>query len=87
FYLKLETNFKELCLSSDITAESLRKVVDITDIQQGAFEQINSILAEINVGFENFSQSSQRISQETKALNESAAELGYSNKMSNGGKK
>ncbi|MCQ2240492.1 methyl-accepting chemotaxis protein [Treponema sp.] len=87
FYSKLESNFKELCLSSDITAESLRKVVDITDIQQGAFEQVNSILAEINTGFENFSQSSQKISIETKALNESAANLGYSDKMTNGRKK
>ena len=87
FYLKLESNFRDLCLSSEITAESLRKVMDITDIQQGAFEQINSILAEINVGFENFSQNSQRISQKTKALNESAADLGYSNKMTNGGRK
>lgn len=87
FYLKLESNFRDLCLSSEITAESFRKVMDITDIQQGAFEQINSILAEINVGFENFSQNSQRISQETKALNESAADLGYSNKMTNGGRK
>ncbi|WP_407396696.1 methyl-accepting chemotaxis protein [Treponema sp.] len=87
FYIKLESNFRELCLSSDITAESLRKVVDITDIQQGAFEQINSILAEINSGFELFSQSSQKISQETKALNEAAATLGSYSSNTNGGLK
>lgn len=77
FYTKLEANFKELCLSSDITAESLRKIVDITDVQQGAFEQINSILSKINVGFESFSQNSQKISLETKALKETATNLGF----------
>ena len=54
---------------------------------QEAFEQINSTLAEINSGFEQFSQASQRLSLETKALRETAANLGFSAKNSNGGNK
>lgn len=87
FYTNLERNFRELRISSDITAESLRKIVDITDVQQEAFEQINSTLAEINSGFEQFSQASQRLSLETKALRETAVNLGFSAKNSNGGNK
>ena len=87
FYVNLENNFNKLCLSSDITAESLRKVTDITDIQQGAFSQINSVLAEIITGFEIFSQNSQKISRETRNLNEAATNLGYSTKVSKGGSK
>ncbi|MBQ0039273.1 MAG: methyl-accepting chemotaxis protein [Treponema sp.] len=85
FYYKLENSFKNLCLSSDITAESLKKIVDITDVQQGAFEQINAILVEINSGFDNFSQMSQKISSETKTLRETAANLGFSIKKSSTG--
>lgn len=84
FYSKLEQHFKELCISSDITAESLKKTVDITDVQQSAFEQINTTLSEINSGFENFSQASQKISVETKSLRETAANLGFKSKT--GGK-
>ena len=84
FYSKLEQHFKELCISSDITAESLKKTVDITDVQQSAFEQINTTLFEINSGFESFSQTSQRISIETKSLRETAANLGFKSKT--GGK-
>ena len=84
FYSKLEQHFKELCISSDITAESLKKTVDITDVQQSAFEQINTTLFEINSGFESFSQTSQRISIKTKSLRETAANLGFKSKT--GGK-
>lgn len=76
-YIALEQNFNDLCIFSEITAESLRKIVDITTLQQDAFSQVNNILLEINLGFDSFSQNYQKIELETKTLNAAATNLGF----------
>lgn len=81
FYSDLEEHFKELCVSSDITAESVKRISEISGIQKDAFAQINDTLREINSGFEHFSNTSQRISRESEELRQSAINMGFSEKI------
>jgi methyl-accepting chemotaxis protein len=77
FYTKLERNFKELYLSCDVMAESLKKIFEVLEDQQESFENETVALHEINSGFEKFSLSSKKIGEEISELNKVSANRGF----------
>lgn len=87
FYTDLEADFSKLNISSEVTAESLTKIMDITEIQRDAFNQINQTFIEIYEGFEMFSQTAQKISHEAQILKDTATTLGYSGSQVEGGER
>ena len=76
-YTNLENNFSDLNISSEVTAESIGKIMDIIQIQKDAFSQINMTFMDIHQGFEKFSRTAQKINSEAQILKQTATSLGY----------
>ena len=79
FYSRLEENFNDLKISSDITTESIENTLNISLTQSKAFEQIDDTLLELNSGFELFSQSSQFLNTQVEKLQKLAKIIGEQN--------
>ncbi len=61
-FSELESKFKDLYLSSDITVESIQSIYQITEVQKESFENINQLLSLLNSSFEKFSSCTKEIS-------------------------
>lgn len=79
FYSRLEENFSDLKISSDITTETIENTLNISLTQSKAFEQIDDTLLELNSGFELFSQSSQLLNTQVEKLQKLAKIIGEQN--------
>ncbi len=74
-FTSLEENFNELKITSDITSESSLQIYNISKTQEDSFNEINSTLRQISIGFDQFSQSSQLIKKSSEKLSYISKEL------------
>jgi len=74
-FVALEDKFRGIRSSSEITAESALEIQQIIDEQSASFIQIVTTLQQISAGIDNFSSSTQTISNSAEELRQIAAKL------------
>ncbi len=77
FYSSLKSNFEELCLSTEVISDSFKNVIDMSEVQKNAFEQITATISEIGRGFEKFAYAARDINTEAQVLEKSADSFGF----------
>ena len=75
FFVNLESNFSDLKISSDITAESAQQIQERMNSQDASFRQIDLTLKDINRGFDRFSEESQKLNEASEQLKLTAEDL------------